>query len=180
MLRNFRIAVGILLVLNIAGAALVLFPAGGSAEMLEQQLTALQTQVLQKTVQLDRTRQNLASMEKARGEGDHFLNDYFLSRRTAYSTLLAELMAAARTSQIKPREHAYSTEPIEGSTAFSMMTITANYEGTYKELMSFVNQIDRSPRLLVIESLNAAPQQGSGNLTISMKIDTFVREDGGL
>jgi Tfp pilus assembly protein PilO len=58
------------------------------------------------------------------------------------------------------------------------MTITANYEGSYANLMRFIHEIDRSPRLLIIEALNAAPQQGSGILNISMKIDTFVREDG--
>ena len=58
------------------------------------------------------------------------------------------------------------------------MTITANYEGTYANLMRFVHAIDRSPRMLIIEGLNAAPQQGNQNLAISMKIDAFVREDG--
>ena len=59
-----------------------------------------------------------------------------------------------------------------------MMSISANYEGTYANLMRFVHEIDRSPRLLIIEALNAAPQQTGGTLNISMKIDTFVREDG--
>ena len=40
-----------------------------------------------------------------------------------------------------------------------MMSITANYEGTYANLMRFVHELDRSPRLLIIEALNAAPQQ---------------------
>ncbi len=59
-----------------------------------------------------------------------------------------------------------------------MMSISANYEGTYANLMRFVHELDRSPRLLIIEGLNAAPEQSGGNLNISMKIDTFVREDG--
>jgi type IV pilus assembly protein PilO len=58
-----------------------------------------------------------------------------------------------------------------------MMTITANYEGTYRDLMNFVHQLDRSPRMLIIESLNAAPQAGGNLLAVSMKIDTFVREE---
>jgi len=111
-------------------------------------------------------------------QGDEFLSDYFLARRTAYSTLLSELVDAAEKSKIKPKEHAYSTEPVEGSDSLSMMTITANYEGSYENLMHFVHQIDQSPRLLIIEGLNAAPQQGSGVLNVSMKIETFVREDG--
>jgi type IV pilus assembly protein PilO len=59
-----------------------------------------------------------------------------------------------------------------------MLTITANYEGAYADLLHFVHEVDRSPRLLIIESLNAAPLQGGGQLSISMKLESFVREDG--
>ena len=81
-------------------------------------------------------------------------------------------------AKIKPKEHAYATEPIEGSDTLSMMTISANYEGTYVNLMRFVHEIDKSPRMLIIEGLTAAPQQTGGTLNVSMKIDAFVREDG--
>src|SRR5579871_4134440 len=171
-----RVGLGALVAANLVAAALVLFPPGGSAEDLENQLTSLQSQVRSRQTILERTRQHADAVQKGRSEGDEFLNGYFLSRRTAYSTLLAELEAAARESQIKPRENAYSTEPIEGSDSLSMMTITANYEGSYSDLMHFVHEIDRSPRLLIIEALNAAPQQGSNVLTVSMKLETFVRE----
>jgi Tfp pilus assembly protein PilO len=171
-----RVGLGTLVAANLVAAALMLFPMGGSAEELEQQLTSLQSQVRSRQVILERTRQHADAVQRGRSEGDEFLSSYFLGRRTAYSTLLAELEAAARESQIKPRENAYSTEPIEGSDSLSMMTITANYEGSYADLMHFVHEIDRSPRLLIIEALNAAPQQGTNLLTVSMKLETFVRE----
>jgi Tfp pilus assembly protein PilO len=173
-----RVLVGLLAAANLVAAVFIIFPPGGSADSLERQLATLQSQVTSQRAQLVRTREHAAAVEKGRAEGDEFLGDYFLARRTAYSTLLSELVEAADQSKIKPKEHAYSTEPIEGSDALSMMTITANYEGSYANLMRFIHEIDRSPRLLVIEALNAAPQQGSGILNISMKIDTFVREDG--
>jgi len=173
-----RALMGLLVAANLVAAALIVFPPGGSADELERQLASLQAQATAQRAQLVRTRQHVAAVEKGREEGDEFLGDYFLARRTAYSTLLSELLSAADQSKIKPKEHAYSTQPIEGSDSLSMMTITANYEGSYANLMHFIHEIDSSPRLLIIEGLNAAPQQGSGILNISMKIDTFVREDG--
>ena len=187
MARNFsgaaakswwRIALGALLLATLAAAWLVLYPPGGSADELGQQLSALQAQTAAKRALLASTRQHVAAVEQGRAEGDRFLNEYFLSRRTAYSTLLSELVDAADRAKIKPKEHAYSTEPIEGSDTLSMMSISANYEGTYANLMRFVHELDRSPRLLIIEGLNAAPQATGGTLNISMKIDTFVRDDG--
>jgi hypothetical protein len=175
---TWRIALGVLVGANLAAAALVMFPPGGSADELERQRASLTAQVASARVRLAQTTQHVSAVEKGRTEGEQFLGDYFLARRTAYSTLLSELVAAADDAKIKPKEHAYATEPIEGSDSLSMMTITANYEGTYANLMRFVHAIDRSPRMLIIEALNAAPEQGNQNLAISMKIDAFVREDG--
>jgi len=174
----WRVALGVLLLATIGAAWIVMYPPGGSADDLQRQLAALQTQAAARRTLLASTRQHVAAVEQGRAEGDKFLNEYFLARRTAYSTLLSELVDAADRAKIKPKEHAYATEPIEGSDSLSMMSISANYEGTYANLMRFVHELDRSRRLLVIEALNAAPQQSGGTLNISMKIDTFVRDDG--
>jgi type IV pilus assembly protein PilO len=173
-----RAVIGVLLVASAAAAGLLLFPPGGSADDLERRLAELQAQTASKRTLLATTRQHVAAVEKGRSEGEQFLSTYFLTRRTAYSTLLSELVEAADRAKIKPKEHAYATEPIEGSDTLSMMTISANYEGTYANLMRFVHEIDTSPRMLIIEGLTAAPQQTGGVLNISMKIDAFVREDG--
>jgi type IV pilus assembly protein PilO len=172
-----RVILGILIAANLVAAALVLFPIGGSAEDLQRELTSLQSQVRARQAVLEQTRQHAAAVQKGRTEGDQFLNEYFLSSRRYMSALLTELGTAAIQSKIKPREQAYAIEPIEGSDSLSMLTITANYEGTYADLMHFVHEIDQSSRLMIIESLNAQPQQGTGMLAISMKLDVFVRAD---
>jgi Tfp pilus assembly protein PilO len=172
-----RVVLGVFLALDLIAAGFVLFPPGGSGDALEQQLRTLEAQTMQKKKTLELTRQHVAAVEKGRKQGDDFLGSYFLSTRTAYSTVLSELEDAAKQSQIKAKEHSFATEPIEGSDDLSMMTITAGYEGSYKDLMNFIHQLDRSPRLLIIESLNAAPQSNTNAaLTVSMKIDTFIRE----
>jgi Pilus assembly protein, PilO len=175
---RWRIALGVLLLAAIGAAWIVMYPPGGSADELQRQLVALESQTAAKRMLLASTREHVSAVEQGRTEGDKFLNEYFLARRTAYSTLLSELVEAADRAKIKPKEHAYATEPIEGSDSLSMMSISANYEGTYANLMRFVHELDRSPRLLIIEALNAAPEQSGGTLNISMKIDTFVRDDG--
>ncbi len=58
-----------------------------------------------------------------------------------------------------------------------MMTISAAFEGTYQNLVNFIAELDHSEQLLIIESMSAAPQQGSNILTVSMKIDAFIRDD---
>lgn len=173
-----RAILGVLLGANLVAVGLVLFPPGGSAEDLEHQLTSLQSQIQSRQVIVERTRQHAAAVEKGRSQGDQFLSEYFLPLRSHTSDLFTELEAAATESKIKPKEQALTLEPVEGSDTLSMLTISANYEGTYVDLLHFVHEIDRSPRLLIIESLNAAPEKEGGQLSISVKLESFVREDG--
>ena len=172
-----RVALGVLLAANLIAAGILLFPPGGSAEDLEKELASLQGQATTKRAMLQKTREHLAAVELGRSEGDQFLSNYFLPRRARAEMLLLQLGNAAKDSKIKAKEASISIEPIDGSDTLSMMSITASYEGTYGDLLHFVHEIDRSSSLTIIESLNAAPLAGTNLLSISMKLDTFVRDD---
>ncbi len=174
-----RIVVGALLLANLAAFTVMMGWWGGSPEDLEQQLTTLRQQILTRRTALQRAKLVAAKVDAGRGEGDKFLSKYFLARRTAYSTVVSDLVNMAQLSQITPKEIAYTTDLIDGSDTLSMMSITANYDGTFSDIMRFIAAVDRSPRMLIIETFNAAPIQGGNRLSVAMKIDTFVREDGG-
>ena len=77
---------------------------------------------------------------------------------------------------MRPRERSFAYDPIEGSDTLSMMTVTANYEGTYGDLLQFVNKLDKSARFLILDTLTAAPQVSGPNLNVQIKFNTFVRE----
>jgi hypothetical protein len=173
-----RVLVGVLLGANLIAAGILMFPPGGSAEDLEKQLASLQGQAVTKRALLEKTRQHVAAVELGRAEGDQFLGQYFLGRRAAAENLLTALGAAEAGSKIKEKGWSATFNPIDGSDTLSMMSITATYEGEYGDLLHFVHEIDKSPALMIIESLSAVPQTGSKTLSISLKLDTFVREDG--
>jgi Tfp pilus assembly protein PilO len=170
-----RSVLGVLLLANIAAALLLFRPWGGSREDLEERLTLLQRQSLQHQTTITRLRSLVSKVETARQAGDHFMGDYFTDEQTAYSTLLEELGKAAKEAGIQEREHSFAMEPIEGSDTLGMLTITANYQGSYADLVQFVNRLDRSRKFLILESLTATPQQNSGVLNVNMKLNTFIR-----
>ena len=173
-----RVALGVLLLANLAAGYFVFRPLGGSPEELENRLVELRNQVQSHRSSLERLKLIAAKVEKGRSQGDRFMADYFLARRTAYSTLAAELARASQEAGIRPKEHAIAEEPIEGSDNLTMLTINANYEGTYADLVHFVNVLDRSPKFLIVEGLSASPQQSGGMLNVNLKINAFVREEG--
>jgi hypothetical protein len=172
----WKVVLGILAVANLAAFFLLVKPVGGSASDLEAQLGNLQLQIKRQQLSLRTSRDLVAKMEGARGEHDKFMQTYFMDRRTMSSTILSEIKDSAASAGLVAKEHSFGFEPVEGTENLGMMTITANYEGTYADLVKFVNLIDRSKRFLIIENIQAAPQQQGGKLVSRFKINAFVRE----
>lgn len=173
-----RVVLGTLLFLNLVAAYAVFYPVGGSAEELEQQIAGMRSQLQQRQAALGRMRTLVNKIEQARTTGDDFLTHYFTDRRTSSSTIVAELDKAAKGAGMRPKERSFVYDPIEGSDTLSMMTVVANYEGTYSDLLHFVNTLDKSSRFLILDTLVASPQQGGGTLNVQIKFNTFVREAG--
>lgn len=176
--RLIRIGLGILVAANLVAAYFVFRPIGGSAQQLAQEALELHTQIRQQQATLDRTKSLVSKIESGRGEGDKFMASYFLPRRTAYSAIMADLNDLASQAKIMPRDSAWSLDAVDGSDSLDMMQISANFEGTYPDLIHFINLLDKSDRLVIIESLNATPQQSGGRVNVALKLDTFVQEDG--
>jgi Tfp pilus assembly protein PilO len=173
-----RGVLGVLLLANLVAVFFVFRTPGGTLEELESQVIGRRTQLLQQQQAVVRLKQMVEHTEAAREAGDHFLNSYFLPRRHAYSMLELDLLRAAKAAGIRARERTNSYEPIEGSDTLGMLNISANFEGTYADLIQMVNELDRSHRLLIIEQLQATPQQGTNSLAILVKLNAFFRAEG--
>ena len=175
-IRPWKIAIGTLVAANIAAFFLLVKPVGGSASDLESQLANLQIQTKRQQLSVRTGRNLVAKLEGARAEHEKFMETYFMDRRTMSSTILSEIKNSAAAAGLTPKEHSFGFEPVEGTENLGMMTITANYEGTYANLVKFVNLIDRSKRFLIIDNIQAAPQQQGEKLVSRFKINAFVRE----
>lgn len=173
-----RLVLGVLIAANLAAAYFVFWPIGGSPQQLRQQAAQMRARIVQQEAVLRRTRALAGKIESGRAEGDQFMTTYFLPRRIAYSSIMADLNELANQTKVTPKEGAYSIEPVEGSDTLEMMQLSVNYEATYPDLIRFVNLLDKTDRLVVIETLNATPQQSGAKLNVMLKLDTFVREDG--
>ena len=176
---SMRLGLGMLLALNIVAALILFKPWGGSADDLERRLAAMRAQLPQRQAHLAATKLLVQKVEKAHTESTQFMAKYMLQERNAYSTILGELNQAAGKVSLKPKESQYTVEPIEGSDTLGMMTISANYEGEYPNLTKFINELDRSPRFLIIESLQASPQPVGKVVNVRFKLTAFVKDDAG-
>lgn len=172
-----RAALAVLLLANLVAAGFAFHLWGDSPQSLERRIEATRQQIVVARGQLTRAKGMSTKITLAREQGGAFLGSYMTPRKSTYSTILGELNHMAETAGIKTKDATITAERIEGSSSLSQLTITAGYEAAYPNLLKFVNLLDRSERFLIIESLTAAPQSGTGTLLVVIKLDTFVRDD---
>jgi Tfp pilus assembly protein PilO len=177
---SMRVGLGVLLVGNIVAALILFKPWGGSADDLERRLNSMRAQLPKQQAQVAHTRLLVQKVEKARIEGNQFMAKYMLNGRSTFSAVLGELNQAAEKVSLKAKESQYTVEPIEGSDTLGMISISANYEGEYANLTKFINELDRSPRFLIIERLQAAPQPVGKVVNANFRLLAFVRDESGL
>jgi len=185
--RNaLRIAMGVLLVANLAMAVVAFKPFGGSADDLRKDQTRLTAQLRQLRTKLEGTKDHVAKIKIARDQGSEFLSKYILQQRLVPEVTIEELTKAATESGVRYLPESSSAEPIEGSDDLQMVSITAGFEGTYAGLTKLVNTLEKSPHFLIIDSMNLnAPQQQQLNVArpagqaqtvnVTMKILLFAR-----
>jgi type IV pilus assembly protein PilO len=173
-----RLVLAVLLAADLVAAAVVFKPWASSLEDLQRQASALRQQLREKQATLDRLRVVVGKVESARTDGDGFMQKYLMGTRSMASTLLGDLEKMARKAGIHQKDTTFSFEPVEGSDTLTKVVVTAVYEGTYADLIQFLNLLDRSDRFLIVESLGAAPQQGGMVLGVTMKLSAFVQEGG--
>jgi Tfp pilus assembly protein PilO len=173
-----RVGLGILLVANLAVAAIAFNVFGASPQALEQQLIAANARLQAGQNRLTRSRLLAASIGKGKTEDETFLANYFTNRRTTYSTVLTEIDGTAKTAGLKTQEGTIAPlDPIEGSDDLSMMTVSINVEGNFPQFVKFINLLDRSPRFLIMESMQMTPQPKGDLINANLKLHVFIKDD---
>jgi Tfp pilus assembly protein PilO len=176
-----RVAVVAAAILNLVAIGLYLMPPGGSRHDLVQQEEAIRRDTQVRRGATERLKLVSHNVELGGEQTQQFAAHYFLPRRTAYAVLVTELIRLSNEAGLQEGQRTYSEEPVEGTNNLTLLTINANYQGSYVNLMKFVNQVDHSDQLLILDTLNASPQQqGSGVLTMNMRFLSIVTEDATL
>ena len=174
-----RVVLGVLLAANLAAAVIVFRPFGGSAEDLERQRQRLTQQLIEAQKHLKDSQVVAAKVQAARKAGDEFLAKYVTDRRTTMSTVDEELDRIAHAAGVMPKGENKNLEPVDGSDTMLQMTISEVVEGEYANVAKLVNLLDKSDRFLIISSMVATPKANSKVLTVTLRLDTFVRTESG-
>jgi type IV pilus assembly protein PilO len=175
--RKVKIGLAALALFDLVFYLFAIGPLSESEREKRLLVESLRRQVSEQSGRVEKLAAIASKVETARTDGDKLLVEITLPRRTAFSAIVSEIDQASRQSSVELRERGFNVEPIEGSETLTMMTVTAGLEGTYDNLVRFLNLLDKSAKFLIIESLGAAPQQTGNLLSITLKLDAFVREE---
>jgi hypothetical protein len=173
-----RFSAVLLALLNAVALFFYFVPPGGSRSDLTVQSMELQQRIAGTHAASLRLRTVASKVQLGNHESSDFESKYFLPKRLAYEAVLAELQRMAAASGMQDRGGAYTEEPIEGTSDLTLLNLTANFEGTYANLMQFLYQVDKSPMLLMLDTLTAAPLQSGHLLNTSLRFQYIFREDG--
>jgi len=182
-----RVLVGLLLVANLVAAGIAFKPFGGSADDLRKDQARLSSQLRQLRATLEKSKQHVEKIQIARTQGDEFLAKYIMGSRSAAAITVEEMNKAAADAGIRALPENASYEPIEGSDTLQMMSVMAEFQGSYAGLAKLVNLLEKSPLFLIIDFMNLnapqqtqnGPQNTAQNLNVSVRLLTFVRDDSG-
>ena len=167
----------VLALLNGIALYFYLDPPGGTRQDLMQEGLAVKNQIWSTRSMAGRLRNVAYKVQLGSSESKDFEDKYFLRKRVAYEAVLAEIQRMAGASGLHERDAVYTEEPIEGTADLSILNSTANYEGTYDNLMRFLYEVDESPMLLMLDNLQVAPQQKSGQINTSIRFQTIVVDE---
>ena len=173
-----RVTGAVLVFLNCVALFLYIDPPGGTRRELAQQSLQVRREIAATRTNDVRLKSVAANVQLGNRQSSAFEAIYFLPRRTAYQRVIGELQRMAAASGLQEGDRVYSEEPIEGTADLTLLNIAANnYQGTYENLMHFLYEVDKSPMLLMLDTLLASPQQTGGRVNASLRFQAVIQED---
>lgn len=168
---------GVLAIANLVALFFYLDPPGGSRRELLAESQQVRSEISATGANSVRLQNIAGKVQTGASEGASFEAKYFLPKRVAYDAVISEIQRMATASGLQEREAVFSEEPVEGSADLTILNITANFQGSYANLMRFLYESDRSPMLLMLDTLQASPQQKGGVIDTSIRFQEIIREE---
>jgi Tfp pilus assembly protein PilO len=168
--RKLKIAVIAMAAVDVVSIIILLSPLVGSEESRKQEMQQLQTELRQKTRQVEPLRGLDKKVVLASQEIDAFYRDRLPSRE---STISEELGKLASQSGVKIGQAKYDTKESQevGLTPFF---IEATCQGDYLQLMRFINGLERDKTFFIVNSVVLGDAQG-GSVKLQLKLETYLR-----
>jgi len=167
--RKLKIAVGSMLAADAIALGLLISPLVGSSAARQQEMNGLWQTLQVRTHEV----QPLRGLDKKIPMAAQQINDFYQERLPARASDVAEAMSrVASENGVKLARVKYQTgDPVP--VQLLPVSIEAEVEGSYPQLARFINGLERSQTLFIIDSIDL--QEQNGPVHLQLKVETFLR-----
>jgi Tfp pilus assembly protein PilO len=168
--RKLTIAIGVMLALDLAAAAVLFSPLVGSAESRRFEKNSLAAELTKKNREVQPLRGMDKKVELAKKQIPEFYAERFAARG---SDIDEEVGKIASQNGIKIQQMKYKQEDPE-TTEIVPVEIQGNFSGNYLQLVRFINSLERSKLFFTVDGVDLA-SQGTGPVKLNVTMHTYLR-----
>jgi Tfp pilus assembly protein PilO len=164
--KKMKIALGILLGVDVVAVVVLLSPLVGSADSRRQELNRLWTELQLKTHQVEPLRDLDKKVKVANGQIADFYKTRFPARD---SQILIQLGKLAVANGVSIETAKYTVKDSEVG-QLQRVEIDAALTGNYVSLARFINALERDDMVFIIDSITLGGEQNG--IKLEMKLET--------
>lgn len=171
--RKFKLAIMVMLAADLVAAAVLLSPLVGSAESRRLEMNQLSAELRKKSREVE----PLIGIDKkvvlAKDQISQFYRDRFAARD---SDIAEELGKLASESGVRIQQAKYKQDNPENP-GIVPVEIEGDFSGDYLQLVRFINALERSKLLFMVDSISLASET-AGPVRLAVKIRSYIRSGG--
>lgn len=168
--RKVQIAIGAMLVVDIAAAVLLFSPLVGSQRSRGEQMQSLWKTLQVKTREVEPLRGLDKKVVVAHDQIDDFYKGRLPNEDSAIADALGKLAA---TTGVKIGGIKYKIEDAD-PVGLRPVAIDADFEGNYLQLVRLVNELERSKLFFLVDSVELGGAQ-AGLVRLQLKLETYLK-----
>jgi type IV pilus assembly protein PilO len=166
--RNLKIAIAVMVAVDLVAAAVLFSPLVGSADSRRQEMSRLAAELHTKAHAVEPLRGMDKKIELAKGQIGQFYKDRFAARN---SDIADELGKLAQANGVRILQVKYKEEDPELS-GIVPVEIEGNFSGDYLQLARFINALERSKLFYMVDSVDLAGES-TGPVKLAVKLHSY-------
>jgi len=168
--KNIKVALAVLLGVDVVAAAVLFSPFVGSAESRREQLNQLWAELQTKTREV----KPLTNIDQRVKTANQQIAEFYEKRFPAKdSQIAAELGKLAAANGVAIEQATYKVRD-EATARLQPVEMEATLSGNYAALARFINALERDDMIFLISSVSLGGEQ-NGPIKLQMKLQTYLK-----
>lgn len=167
---KLKVAIAVMLVLDVATAAVLFSPLVGSAESRRFEKNSLAADLTRKSREIQPLRGMDKKVELAKKQIPQFYSERFAARDSDLAEALGKL---ASQNGVKILQAKYKQEGAEVADIVPV-EIEGNFSGDYLQLVRFINSLERSKLFITVDGVDLA-SEGAGPVRLQVTMHSYLR-----